>query len=154
MRDICEGISDAKDRAHVPDKLEGYLLQTRHALFDLISFDHNRIVSVEAYDDVATENENLVAAQKLNTGTIAQAFHNAADINQAKAALKAAKLEICGDSKAPKEVSDSLKPYIVYCFSKENESVVLDVIKRISVELHSGDYDKKLSETMASWESE
>lgn len=111
-------------------------------------------MSVEAYDDVATENENLVAAQKLNTGTIAQAFHNAADINQAKAALKAAKLEICGDSKAPKEVSDSLKPYIVYCFSKENESVVLDVIKRISVELHSGDYDKKLSETMASWESE
>lgn len=185
-----------KDRTHVPDKLEGYLLQTRHALFDLMSFDPNRIVSVEAYDDVATENENLVvaeqiksvlsennplankstvfwktiynwsvyissgsfngkepkfkfvivAAQKLNTGTIAQAFHDATDINQAKAALKDAKLEICGTPKAPKEVSDSLKPYIVYCFSKGNESVVLDVIKRFSVELHSGDYDKKLRE--------
>lgn len=185
-----------KDRTHVPDKLEGYLLQTRHALFDLISFDTNRIVSVEAYDDVATEYGNfvvaeqiksvlsgnnpltnrsivfwktiynwsmyissgsfkgkeltlkfvIVAAQKLNTGTIAQMFHNAADIQQAEAALKAAKLEICGDPKAPKEVSDSLKPYIKYCFSQENESAVLDVIKRFTVELHSGDYDEKLRE--------
>lgn len=56
-----------KDRTHVPDKLEGYLLQTRHALFDLISFDHNRIVSVEAYDDVATENEKLVAAEQIKS---------------------------------------------------------------------------------------
>lgn len=185
-----------KDRTHVPDKLEGYLLQTRHALFDLISFDTNRIVSVEAYDDVATEYGNfvvaeqiksvlsennplanrsiafwktiynwsmyissgsfkgkelmlkfvIVAAQKLNTGTIAQMFHNAADIKQAKAALEAAKLEICGDPKAPKEVSDSLKPYIEYCFSQENESAVLDVIKRFTVDLHSGDYDEKLKE--------
>lgn len=185
-----------KDRTHVPDKLEGYLLQTRHALFDLISYDTNRIVSVEAYDDVATENGNfvvaeqiksvlsrnnplanrsivfwktiynwsmyvssgsfngkaltlkfvIVAAHKLNTGTIAQLFHNAADIQQAKAALKAAKLEICGDPKAPKEVSDSLKPYIEYCFSQENESAVLDVIKRFTVDLHSGDYDEKLKE--------
>lgn len=185
-----------KDRTHVPDKLEGYLLQTPHALFDLISFDTNRIVSVEAYDDVATEYGNfvvaeqiksvlsennplanrsiafwktiynwsmyissgsfkgkelmlkfvIVAAQKLNTGTIAQMFHNAADIKQAKAALEAAKLEICGDPKAPKEVSDSLKPYIEYCFSQENESAVLDVIKRFTVDLHSGDYDEKLKE--------
>lgn len=185
-----------KDHTHVPDKLEGYLLQTRHALFDLMSLDSNRIVSVEAYDDVAAENESLViaeqiksvlsennplanrsavfwktiynwsiyissasfngkdvklkfvivAAQELNTGAIAQAFHNVTDINQAKEALKAAKLEICGDTKAPKEISDSLKPYIAYCFSKENESIVLDVIKRFSVELHSSDYDEKLRE--------
>ena len=185
-----------KDRTHVPDKLEGYLLQTRHALFDLISFDPNRIVSVEAYDDVATEygdlvvaeqiksvlSENnplsnrsivfwktiynwsmyvssgsfngkelklkfvIVAARKQNTGKIAETFHNAADISQAKAALKAAKLEICGDPKTPKEVSDFLKPYIEYCFSKENESAILDVIKRFTVELHLGDYDKKLRE--------
>lgn len=39
---------------HVPDKLEGYMLQVRHALFELISVD-DRIVSVEAYDDVAIE---------------------------------------------------------------------------------------------------
>lgn len=185
-----------KDRTHVPDKLEGYLLQTRHALFDLISFDTNRIVSVEAYDDVATEYGNfvvaeqiksvlsennplsnrsivfwktiynwsmyissgsfngkeltlkfvIVAAQKLNTGTIAQMFHSAADIRQAKIALKTAKLEICGDPKAPKEVSDSLKPYIEYCFSQENELAVLDVIKRFTIELHSGNYDEKLRE--------
>lgn len=53
-----------KDNTHVPDKLEGYLLQTRHALFDLISLESNRVVSVEAYDDVAFEdNESLVAEQ-------------------------------------------------------------------------------------------
>lgn len=185
-----------KDRTHVPDKLEGYLLQTRHALFDLISHDPNLIVSVEAYDDVATEHGNLVVAEqiksvlsdnnplanksvvfwkticnwskyissglfdgkelklkfvivatpKLNTGTIPQAFHDTANIAQAKAALEAAKLEICGEPKTPKEVSDSLKPYIKYCFSKENESAVLDVIQRFTVELHSGDYDEKLRE--------
>lgn len=185
-----------KERTHVPDKLEGYLLQTRHALFELICFEPNRIVSVEAYDDVATEYRNLVvaeqiksvlsennplanraimfwktiynwsmyissgsfngkevklkfvivAAQKLNTGKIAQTFHDAADISQEKVALKAAKLEIYGDPKAPKEISASLKPYIEYCFSEENESAVLNVIKRFTIELHSGDYDEKLRE--------
>lgn len=53
-----------RDHTHVPDKLEGYLLQTRHALFDLISLVSNRVVSVEAYDDVALEdNESLIAEQ-------------------------------------------------------------------------------------------
>lgn len=53
-----------KDNTHVPDKLKGYLLQTRHALFDLISLESNRVVSVEAYDDLAIEdNETLVAEQ-------------------------------------------------------------------------------------------
>lgn len=48
---------------HVPDKLEGYLLQVRHALFELISVD-DRIVSIEAYDDVAVEtDEQLVLNQ-------------------------------------------------------------------------------------------
>lgn len=48
---------------HVPDKLEGYLLQVRHALFELISVD-DRIVSVEAYDDVAVEtNDEIIAEQ-------------------------------------------------------------------------------------------
>lgn len=48
---------------HVPDKLEGYLLQVRHALFELISLD-DRIVSVESYDDVAVETEGLVIAEQ------------------------------------------------------------------------------------------
>ena len=43
---------------HVPDKLEGYMLQVRHALFELISVD-DRIVSVEAYDDVAIETDEI-----------------------------------------------------------------------------------------------
>ena len=44
---------------HVPDKLEGYMLQVRHALFELISVD-DRIVSVEAYDDVAIETDEII----------------------------------------------------------------------------------------------
>lgn len=48
---------------HVPDKLEGYLLQVRHALFELISFD-DRIVSVEAYDDVAVETKDTIIAEQ------------------------------------------------------------------------------------------
>lgn len=54
-----------EDMTHVPDKLEGYLLQTRHALFDLISFDADRIVSIEAYDDVAIETSRSVIAEQL-----------------------------------------------------------------------------------------
>ena len=42
------------DNTHVPDKLEGYMLQVRHALYELICLDE-RVVSVEAYDDVAVE---------------------------------------------------------------------------------------------------
>lgn len=57
-----------RDNTHVPDKLEGYLLQTRHALFDLISLEPDRIVSVEAYDDVAFEDsEGLVVEQLKST---------------------------------------------------------------------------------------
>lgn len=51
------------DNTHVPDKLEGYLLQVRHALFELISLD-DRIVSVEAYDDVAVETEDIIVAEQ------------------------------------------------------------------------------------------
>lgn len=48
---------------HVPDKLEGYLLQVRHALFELISLD-DRIVSVEAFDDVAVETSDAIIAEQ------------------------------------------------------------------------------------------
>lgn len=48
---------------HVPDKLEGYMLQVRHALFELIPLE-NRIVSVEAFDDVAVETDNTVIAEQ------------------------------------------------------------------------------------------
>lgn len=48
---------------HVPDKLEGYMLQVRHALFELISVD-DRIVSVEAYDDVAVETDEAIIAEQ------------------------------------------------------------------------------------------
>ena len=50
-------------RTHVPDKLEGYMLQVRHALYNLISTE-DVIVSVEGYDDVAVEaNEKVIAEQ-------------------------------------------------------------------------------------------
>ena len=55
------------DKTHVPDKLEGYLLQTRHALFELISHDSSRVVSVEAYDDVAFENDDTLVAEQLKS---------------------------------------------------------------------------------------
>lgn len=51
------------DNTHVPDKLEGYMLQVRHALYELICLDE-RVVSVEAYDDVAVEKEGLLIAEQ------------------------------------------------------------------------------------------
>ena len=51
------------DNTHVPDKLEGYMLQVRHALYELICLDE-RVVSVEAYEDVAVEKEGLLIAEQ------------------------------------------------------------------------------------------
>ena len=48
---------------HVPDKLEGYMLQVRHALFELIPLE-DRIVSVEAFDDVAVETDDVIIAEQ------------------------------------------------------------------------------------------
>lgn len=51
---------------HVPDKLEGYLLQVRHALFELIPLE-DRIISVEAYDDVAVESDDVLIAEQMKS---------------------------------------------------------------------------------------
>ena len=54
------------DNTHVPSKLEGYMLQVRHALYELISLD-DRIVSVEAYDDVAVETGGAIFAEQIKS---------------------------------------------------------------------------------------
>lgn len=52
----------------VPDKLQGYLLQVKHMLYELISLD-NRIVSIEKLDDVAIEDGDTVTAIQLKSVT-------------------------------------------------------------------------------------
>jgi hypothetical protein len=54
----------------VPDKLQGYLLQVKHMLYELISVD-DRVVSVEKLDDVAVEVEGMVVAEQLKSVTSA-----------------------------------------------------------------------------------
>ena len=49
------------DNTHVPNAVEGYLLQVRHALYELICTD-DRVVSVEALDDVAVEHNGQTTA--------------------------------------------------------------------------------------------
>lgn len=46
------------DKTHVPDKLHAFTLQVRHLMYELISIDLERIVSIEAYDDIAIEDTN------------------------------------------------------------------------------------------------
>lgn len=52
----------------VPDKLQGYLLQVRHMLYELISVD-DRVVSVEKLDDVAVEVDGKVIAEQVKSVT-------------------------------------------------------------------------------------
>jgi len=52
---------------HVPDKLHGYTLQVRHMMCELISLDLEKIVSVEALEDVAVESENSVVAEQIKS---------------------------------------------------------------------------------------
>ncbi len=54
----------------VPDKLQGYLLQVKHMLYELISVD-DRVVSVEKLDDVAVESEGQVIAEQVKSVTSA-----------------------------------------------------------------------------------
>ena len=54
----------------VPDKLQGYLLQVKHMLFELISVD-DRIVSIEKLDDVAVEADGTVIAEQVKSVTSA-----------------------------------------------------------------------------------
>lgn len=54
------------DKTHVPDKLEGYMLQTRYALYNLITLD-DYIVSIEAFDDVAIETETTITAEQIKS---------------------------------------------------------------------------------------
>jgi len=55
-------------RTLVPDKLQGYLLQVKHMLYELISVD-DRIVSVEKLDDVAVETDGGVTAVQVKSVT-------------------------------------------------------------------------------------
>ena len=54
----------------VPDKLQGYLLQVKHMLYELISVD-DRIVSVEKLDDVAVEVNGGITAEQVKSVTSA-----------------------------------------------------------------------------------
>lgn len=58
------------NRTLVPDKLQGYLLQVRHMLYELISVD-DRIVSIEKLDDVAVEADGKVIAEQVKSVTSA-----------------------------------------------------------------------------------
>lgn len=178
---------------HVPDKLEGYLLQTRHALYNLILLGEG-VVSVEAIDDVAVESESLfiaeqtksvlssnnpvanksvsfwktlynwccyvkngdfkckqsilryvvVSSHELNVGEIPDSFFNSKSESEAKKALEDARSYFYDDDNLLLEVSEKCKPFIEYCFSPENEEVMLQVIIESELELHENTYDDEL----------
>ena len=52
---------------HVPDKLYGYTLQVRHMMYELISLDLEKVVSVEALEDVAIESKDSVVAEQIKS---------------------------------------------------------------------------------------
>lgn len=56
------------DKTHVVGQLQGYLLQVRHMLFELISVD-KRTVSLELYDDVAVQKNETFLAEQLKSVT-------------------------------------------------------------------------------------
>jgi len=183
------------DRTHVPDKLQGYLIQVRHMLCELISLDLDHIISVEAYDDVAIEQENAIVAEQIKSvssdnnpianravvfwktlynwcyyidsnalpakalvlrfvviadrniyaGSIAKSFAEATDDLQAKQALKDAINELYGNQgEKESDIPETYRKYVAFCLSPQNESLVIQVIKSMSIEVHVADYDQKL----------
>lgn len=56
------------DNTHVIGQLQGFLLQVRHMLFELISVD-DRMVSLELLDDVSVQVDKTVVAEQLKSVT-------------------------------------------------------------------------------------
>lgn len=183
------------DNTHVPDKLEGYMLQVRHALYELICLDE-RVVSVEAYDDVAVEKEGLLIAEQtksvlsnnnpvtdrsevfgkqfttgaiilprgnilqkvvlkyvvvsshsIKAGTIPKLFAEAKTETEATEALESARIILFGDTKSkekPRPISQTIEPYIEYCFAPKNKETVIKVISLMEIDIHEDTYDQEL----------
>ena len=183
------------DNTHVPDKLEGYMLQVRHALYELICLDE-RVVSVEAYDDVAVEKEGLLIAEQtksvlsnnnpvtdraevfwktiynwcnyftqgqyppkvvlkyivvsshsIKAGTIPKLFAEAKTETEATEALESARIILFGDTQSkekPRPISQTIEPYIEYCFAPKNKETVIKVISLMEIDIHEDTYDQEL----------
>ena len=183
------------DNTHVPDKLEGYMLQVRHALYELICLDE-RVVSVEAYDDVAVETEGLLIAEQtksvlsnnnpvtdrsevfwktiynwcnyfdqgqyppkivlkyiivsshpLKAGTIPNLFAEAETEIDATEALESARKILFAKTEnreKPRPISQTIKPYIEYCFAPKNKETVIKVISLMEIDIHEDTYDQEL----------
>ncbi|MBR6703668.1 MAG: hypothetical protein IKL76_03815 [Clostridia bacterium] len=68
MQNKAKDLKELEKRTHVPDKMEAYSLQVRHAFYELLSsIDGEKVVSIELYDDVAIKTtENIEAHQLKN----------------------------------------------------------------------------------------
>ena len=180
-----------KNKSHVPDKLESYLLQVRHALYNLISLEDG-VVSVEYVDDVAIDNcESIILEQtknaissnnpladrsvafwktvynwcysirtgeivnekarfkyvvvsshNLNIGEIPNRFFNATQQKEIEDAIDFAISVLYKDGEL--KISDICKKYLDFCFSTENRKILVDVIRLMSLEVHSDSYDNDL----------
>jgi hypothetical protein len=60
-------VENVLDKTHVPDKLYAYTLQIRHMMYELISLDLDKIVSTEAYEDVAVEDANQMTVEQIKS---------------------------------------------------------------------------------------
>ena len=184
----------------VPDKLQGYLLQVKHMLYELISVD-DRVVSVEALDDVAVEVGGTVIAEQIKSvtstnnpiaerspvfwktlynwcmyiedgslqpdsvlrfvvvanrlitpGSIQESFANAHTDDDAKEALKAARVTILSSVQADttkdvfEQIPESYRDYVKYLFDISRVNTVCGIIKAMEIEIHSDVYDENLLE--------
>ena len=183
------------NNTHVPDKLEGYMLQVRHALYELISVD-DRVDSIEAYDDVAVEKEDILVAEQtksvlsnnnpvtnraevfwktiynwcnylnegqfpqkiilkyivvsshsLKAGSIPKSFAEAKTEIDATKAMEDARKSLFGKAEGgenTRQISQTIKPYIDYCFAPENKKMVIKVITLMEIDIHEDTYDQTL----------
>ena len=80
----------------------------------------------------------MVASHALKAGSIPNSFATAKTNEEAKKALENAHKELFGDNESKKEtspISQTINPYIDFCFSPENEAFVLKVISLMEVDI-------------------
>ncbi|OGO91755.1 MAG: hypothetical protein A2Y17_13425 [Clostridiales bacterium GWF2_38_85] len=184
-----------ENNTHAVGQLQGYLLQVRHMLFELISLD-DITVSVESLDDVAIQSEDgsicaeqiksvtssnnpiadrsvvfwktlynwhdyitngslsldktifkmiVVANKEIASGTVAESFSNSIDEATAREVFQAARKTLWGEKEELKsDVPESYSKYLEKLFAPENAPAVINIIRKMSVEVHENDYDDKL----------
>ena len=89
----------------------------------------------------------VVSSHSIKAGTIPKLFAEAKTETEATEALESARIILFGDTQSkekPRPISQTIEPYIEYCFAPKNKETVIKVISLMEIDIHEDTYDQEL----------